>query len=63
MVRRRLRVINRTRDFHDVSLETPELFDDLFLRFVSDTPRHRSRALYWLETPNGSNDQVLTRER
>ena len=37
--------VNRTRNFHNFSLETPEFFDDLFLRFTgSDLPQ--SRELY-----------------
>src|SRR5210317_2315330 len=29
--------VNRTRNFHNFSLETPEFFDDLFLRLIHDT--------------------------
>jgi esterase/lipase superfamily enzyme len=54
--------VNRTRNFHNFSLETPEFFDDLFLRFTgSDIPN--SRELYYLETPNGVRYFVLTRGR
>jgi hypothetical protein len=54
--------VNRTRNFHNFSLETPEFFDDLFLRFTgSDLPK--SRELYYLETPNGVRYFVLTRGR
>ena len=54
--------VNRTRNFHNFSLETPEFFDDLFLRFIgTDTPK--SRELYYLETPNGVRYFVLTRGR
>jgi len=54
--------VNRTRNFHNFSLETPEFFDDLFLRFTgSDMPQ--TRELYFLETPNGSRYFVLTRGR
>ncbi len=54
--------VNRTRNFHNFSLETPEFFDDLYLRFTgSDTPK--SRELYFLETPKGQRYFVLTRGR
>jgi esterase/lipase superfamily enzyme len=54
--------VNRTRNFHNFSLETPEFFDDLFLRFVgSDLPQ--SRELYLLQTPEGKRYFVLTRGR
>jgi esterase/lipase superfamily enzyme len=52
--------VNRTRNFHNFSLETPEFFDDLFLRFTgSDLPQ--TRNLYFLETPEGVRYFVLTR--
>ena len=51
--------VNRTRNFHNFSLETPEFFDDLFLRLVNEkTPR--SRLLYPFETPEGTTYWVLT---
>ena len=51
--------VNRTRNFHNFSLETPEFFDDLFLRLTNEqTPF--SRPLYRLETPDGSTYWVLT---
>ena len=54
--------VNRTRNFHNFSLETPEFFDDLYLRFTgADIPK--SRELYSLQTPNGSRYFVLTRGR
>ena len=54
--------VNRTRNFHNFSLETPEFFDDLFLRLTNDkTPD--SRLLYQLKTPNGSVYWVLTQGR
>jgi esterase/lipase superfamily enzyme len=54
--------VNRTRNFHNISLETPELFDDLFLRFTqTDLPQ--TRELYFLETPVGARYFVLTRGR
>ena len=54
--------VNRTRNFHNFSLETPEFFDDLFLRFT-DTDLPISRELYFLQTPNNSRYYVLTRGR
>jgi len=54
--------VNRTRNFHNFSLETPEFFDDLFLRLTNpDTPR--SRLLYQIRTPEGRVYSVLTRGR
>jgi esterase/lipase superfamily enzyme len=54
--------VNRTRNFHNFSLETPEFFDDLFLRLVNpETPR--SRLLYRVGTPGGREYWVLTRGR
>ena len=54
--------VNRTRNFHNFSLETPEFFDDLYLRFVN-IDAHRSRLLYQIQTPDGSVYTVLTRGR
>ncbi len=54
--------VNRTRNFHNFSLETPEFFDDLFLRFTG-TDMPKSRELYFLETPDGVRYFVLTRGR
>jgi esterase/lipase superfamily enzyme len=54
--------VNRTRNFHNFSLETPEFFDDLFLRFTG-TEMPQSRELYFLETPDGVRYFVLTRGR
>jgi esterase/lipase superfamily enzyme len=54
--------VNRTRNFHNFSLETPEFFDDLFLRLISET-LPASRELYFLETPEGIRYFVLTRGR
>ena len=54
--------INRTRNFHNFSLETPEFFDDLFLRLVNRvTPR--SRPEYRVVTPDGREYVILTRGR
>ena len=54
--------VNRTRNFHNFSLETPEFFDDLFLRLTNPRPP-RSRLLYRIQTPEGSVYWVLTRGR
>jgi len=54
--------VNRTRNFHNFSLETPEFFDDLFLRLVN-TEMPRSRPEYRMETPAGRAYWVLTRGR
>jgi esterase/lipase superfamily enzyme len=54
--------VNRTRNFHNFSLETPEFFDDLYLRFVN-LDAHRSRLLYQVKTPDGAVYTVLTRGR
>ena len=54
--------VNRTRNFHKFGLETPEFFDDLFLRLTgNEIPK--SRELYFLETPQGVRYFVLTRGR
>lgn len=54
--------VNRTRNFHNFSLETPEFFDDLYLRLTNlDTPQ--SRLLYRLQIPGGEVYWVLTRGR
>jgi len=54
--------VNRTRNFHNFSLETPEFFDDLFLRLTGDEIPE-SRELYFVETPEGVRYFVLTRGR
>ena len=54
--------VNRTRNFHTFSLETPEFFDDLFLRLVNKQ-MPRSRPEYRLETAAGRVYWVLTRAR
>lgn len=54
--------VNRTRNFHNFSLETPEFFDDLFLRLTNpEVPS--SRPLYHIQTPDGDVYSVLTRGR
>jgi esterase/lipase superfamily enzyme len=54
--------VNRTRNFHNFSLETPEFFDDLYLRLTSDDIP-RNRLVYRVQTPNDSVYWVLTRGR
>lgn len=54
--------INRTRNFHNFSLEVPEYFDDVFLRLTNpETPQNRLR--YRFLTPEGKLYSVLTRGR
>ena len=51
--------VNRTRNFHNFSLETPEFFDDLFLRLANEETPH-SRLIYGFQTDDGANYWVLT---
>ena len=54
--------VNRTRNFHNFSLETPEFFDDLYLRISNeDTPS--SRLQYKVTTASGAQYWVLTQGR
>lgn len=54
--------VNRTRNFHNFSLETPEFYDDLYLRLTTnDVPRNR--LVYRIQTANDSVYWVLTRGR
>jgi esterase/lipase superfamily enzyme len=54
--------VNRTRNFHNFSLETPEFYDDLFLRLINrETPR--SRLHYRIRSASGAHYWVLTRGR
>ena len=54
--------VNRTRNFHNFSLETPEFFDDLYLRLTTnDMPQNR--LIYRVQTPEDSVYWVLTRGR
>jgi esterase/lipase superfamily enzyme len=54
--------VNRTRNFHNFSLEVPEYFDDIFLRLTNpETPENRLR--YQFRTPDGKIYSVLTRGR
>ena len=54
--------VNRTRNFHNFSLETPEFFDDLFLRLTASS-LPQTRPLYFVQTPKGARYFVLTRGR
>jgi hypothetical protein len=54
--------VNRTRNFHNFSLESPEFFDDLYLRLTS-TQTPRTRLQYRVRTSGGSEYWVLTRGR
>jgi esterase/lipase superfamily enzyme len=54
--------VNRTRNFHNFSLETPEFFDDLYLWLINETPPRR-RLRYRVRTPDGTHYWVLTRGR
>jgi hypothetical protein len=54
--------VNRARNFHNFSLETPEFFDDLFLRLTNAVMPH-SRLIYPVEAPNGTIYWILTRGR
>jgi len=54
--------VNRTRNFHNFSMETPEFFDDLYLR-LTNTKTPRNRLLYPKRTPKGDLYWVLTRGR
>jgi esterase/lipase superfamily enzyme len=55
--------VNRTRNFHNFSLETPEYYDDLYLRLISRDRAPRSRLVYRIEAPDGAEYWVLTRGR
>jgi esterase/lipase superfamily enzyme len=54
--------VNRTRNFHNFSLETPEFFDDLFLR-LTNTNTPSNRLVYQIRTADGAVYWVLTRGR
>jgi len=55
--------VNRTRNFHNFSLETPEYYDDLYLRLTSPERAPLSRLIYRVRTTDGSEYWVLTRGR
>ena len=54
--------VNRTRNFHNFSLETPEFFDDVYLRLSNDVSP-ASRLIYKVTTANGTEYWVLTQGR
>ncbi len=54
--------VNRTRNFHNFSLETPEFFDDLYLRLVNEQ-MPRSRPEYRVKTIDDRSYWVLTQGR
>ena len=54
--------VNRTRNFHNFSLETPEFFDDLYLR-LSNEATPTSRLRYRITTTSGAEYWVLTQGR
>lgn len=54
--------VNRTRNFHNFSLETPEFFDDLYLR-LSNEASPDSRLRYKVTTATGTEYWVLTQGR
>ena len=51
--------VDRTGNIHDFSLETPEFFDDLYLRLTNRNAPH-GRPLYPFRTPSGKSFWVLT---
>lgn len=54
--------VNRTRNFHNFSLEVPEFFDDIYLRLANpETPLNRLRLDF--RTPEGKQYSVLTRDQ
>mgnify|MGYP001827079920 FL=1 len=55
--------VNRTRNFHNFSLETPEFFDDLYLRLTLDQATPPNRLIYRVATADGTVYWVLTRGR
>jgi len=54
--------VNRTRNFHNFSLETPEFYDDVYLR-LANTQVPRYRLLYPVEGSSGAVYWVLTSGR
>jgi esterase/lipase superfamily enzyme len=54
--------VNRTRNFHNFSLETPEFFDDMYLRLINEEIPD-SRLIYRVRTTDGKAYLVLTRGR
>jgi esterase/lipase superfamily enzyme len=54
--------VNRTRNFHNFYVESPEFFDDLFLRFTTGAPP-AGRRIHRVVTPEQRTYWVLTRGR
>jgi len=54
--------VNRTRNFHNFSLETPEFYDDMFLRLINEEMPD-SRLIYQVKISDGKAYWVLTRGR
>jgi esterase/lipase superfamily enzyme len=54
--------VNRTRNFHNFSLETPEFFDDLYLR-LTNPQAPRTRLQYRVVSKSGAEYWVLTSGR
>jgi esterase/lipase superfamily enzyme len=54
--------VNRTRNFHNFSLEVPEYYDDLFLRLTNDE-LPANRRIYPVRASSGEVYWVLTRGR
>jgi esterase/lipase superfamily enzyme len=54
--------VNRTLNFHNFYLESPEVYDDLFQRLVNPDTPHR-RPLYPIQAADGSVYWILTRGR
>ncbi len=54
--------VNRTINFHNFYLESPEVYNDLFRRLVNERPP-QSRELYPVKTRNGSIYWILTSGR
>jgi hypothetical protein len=54
--------VNRTRNFHNFSLETPQFYDELYLRLVNEEMPH-SRPMYKVDTLSGRAYWILTQGR
>ena len=54
--------VNRTRNFHNFYVESPEFFDDLYLRLTTvETPA--GRRIHRVVSPDRTSYWVLTRGR
>ena len=54
--------VNRTRNFHNFYVESPEFFDDLYLRLTTDNPP-QSRRIHHIVAPDNRIYWVLTSGR